>query len=55
MAAPTRSAGRGQSKLRLEEIARDFIPALSGYRSAGLGKSFIRKSICSFTDLPDTI
>lgn len=29
MAAPTWSAGCGQSALRLEEVARDFIPALS--------------------------
>lgn len=48
MVAPTRNAGRGQSLLRLEEVARDFIPALS--RSSGLvigssGKTFAPSQI----------
>ncbi|BCU83125.1 hypothetical protein JIR001_29080 [Polycladomyces abyssicola] len=30
MTVPTRSAESGQVRLLLEEIARDFIPALSG-------------------------
>jgi len=35
MAAPPRSAGRGQNTLRQEEVARDFFFALSGFSLVG--------------------
>jgi hypothetical protein len=46
MAASTRSAGCGQSTLRLEKLPAISFLRIPGLRSAGLGQSLTWKSIC---------